>query len=316
MSHPGTPPRSHCENCGSALQGPYCHRCGQHDFDVHRSFSHTLIEALEGFFHFDTKLFRNVVTLLFQPGRLTAAFNAGKRASQVPPFRFYVFVSILFFFLAFLGEEPRHRPTVTAETPPAVLQQLEESGVLQAPEPSGGAEAPDRRNVDQVRDFARAMEAASAKDPTASGLKAKLEHLSQPDNQEKLIHTFAVAMPKLVLVCLPLFALYTRIIFRRSGQVYLQHLVVALHFHTFVFIWWMVTDGWAFLLGLPGWGIESGFNLAANGWLLVYPFLMLKHLFGGSWPGSLIRSTMTLGLYLATLALAFAVTAVLIVWWS
>lgn len=310
----------HCENCGTALQGPYCHRCGQHDFDVHRSFSHTLIEALEGFFHFDTKLFRNVVTLLFQPGRLTAAFNAGKRASQVPPFRFYVFVSILFFFLAFLGEEPRHRPTVAAETPPVVLQQLEESGVLPRTDTTPTAAVPDtppaQRNVDKIREFAEAMQAADTGKSDAAGFKAKLEHLSQPEAQEKLIHTFAVAMPKLVLVCLPLFALYTRIIFRRSGQVYLQHLVVALHFHTFVFIWWMVTDGWAFLLGLPGWGVESGFNLAANGWLLVYPFLMLKHLFGGSWPGSVIRSAVTLGVYLFTLVLAFAVTAVLIVWWS
>ena len=99
------PIHTHCENCGQELQGPFCHRCGQHDFDINRSFGHTFLEALENFFHFDTKLFRNLITLLFKPGRMTSAFNAGKRAAQVPPFRLYVFVSILFFFLTFLDQD-------------------------------------------------------------------------------------------------------------------------------------------------------------------------------------------------------------------
>uniref|UniRef100_UPI00404A33F3 DUF3667 domain-containing protein n=1 Tax=Cephaloticoccus sp. TaxID=1985742 RepID=UPI00404A33F3 len=89
---PHTAGHTHCENCGTELKGPYCHRCGQHDFDINRSFTHTFLEALENFFHFDTKLFRNLIALLFQPGRMTAEFNAGKRASQVPPLpalRFY-----------------------------------------------------------------------------------------------------------------------------------------------------------------------------------------------------------------------------------
>lgn len=298
MSHPGTPPRTHCENCDTPLQGPYCHRCGQHDFDVHRSFRHTLIEALEGFFHFDTKLFRNVVTLLFQPGRLTAAFNAGKRAAQVPPFRFYVFVSILFFFLAFLNAGSGHRPAVTAAAAPEVVQQLTEAGVLPADEP------------------APAMRAAAEKDSVANSLQTKLEHLSQPEEQGKLMHTFMVAMPKLVLFCLPLFALYTRFMFRRAGQVYLQHLVVALHFHTFIYLWLMFRDGWVFLLGLAGLGLGEWLQLAANWWMFVYPFLMLKHLFGGSWPGSVARSAFALTVYALTLGVVFAGTVVLILWWE
>jgi hypothetical protein len=97
------PSHTHCENCGTELKGPFCHACGQHDFEFHRSFGHVFLEALENFFHFDAKFFRNIVTLLFRPGVLTADFNAGKRASQMPPFRLYVFVSVLFFFLSFVG---------------------------------------------------------------------------------------------------------------------------------------------------------------------------------------------------------------------
>ena len=38
-----------------------------------------------------------IITLLFLPGRLTRDFLKGHRASQIPPLRFYLFVSILFF---------------------------------------------------------------------------------------------------------------------------------------------------------------------------------------------------------------------------
>lgn len=123
-------------------------------------------------------------------------------------------------------------------------------------------------------------------------------------------------MPKLVLVCLPLFALYTRFLFRRAGQVYLQHLVVALHFHTFIYLWLMFRDGWVFLLGLPGLGLGDWLHFAANCWMFVYPFLMLKHLFGGSWPGAIARSALALVVYALTLGVVFAGTVVLILWWE
>ncbi|HYP17616.1 MAG TPA: DUF3667 domain-containing protein, partial [Opitutus sp.] len=44
----------------------------------------------------------SVAWLLATPGRLTAEFNAGRRASQVPPLRFSIFVAALFFLLLHL----------------------------------------------------------------------------------------------------------------------------------------------------------------------------------------------------------------------
>ena len=78
---PGPVAHTHCQNCGTALAGHYCHECGQHDMDFHQSFGHVFLEALENFFHFDAKFFRNIVTLLFRPGRLTetGAVALGKR---------------------------------------------------------------------------------------------------------------------------------------------------------------------------------------------------------------------------------------------
>jgi hypothetical protein len=86
-----------CKNCGTPLPGEYCPKCGQRDFDFDRSFREIVDQVAESFWSWDSKLFRGVVGLLFRPGFLTSEYLAGRRASQVPPLRFYLFVSILFF---------------------------------------------------------------------------------------------------------------------------------------------------------------------------------------------------------------------------
>lgn len=323
----GGPIHTHCENCGTALAGPYCHRCGQHDFDVHRSFGHTFLEVLENFFHFDTKLFHTVVVLLFQPGRLTRAFNAGRRASQMPPFRLYIFVSLLFFFLTFLGQDHAEPKNHEAQAAAQALQgdpaRLDDALEAAGRSPEERAEA--KRAVDQLREAADAWrdtqvkevekaEAGQAEKPKSAfvhRLEERLRRLQEPEAQQHMLDAFLHAIPKLVLVCMPLFALYTRFLFRKSGQVYLQHLVLALHFHTFVLLWMLVRNGWSFLfhfVGLAGW-----VDLAANLWLVAYPFLMLRHLFGNGWVRTILKTGLLALAYTVTLGLAFTATAAAII---
>ena len=88
----------------------------------------------------------------------------------------------------------------------------------------------------------------------ASGDKSKvglardrLEHyLTEKGNyafthQVELKETFLHALPRMLFVCLPLLALYARALFRRTGYVYLQHFIVALHYNTFAYLWWLVS---------------------------------------------------------------------------
>ncbi|MCF7688723.1 MAG: DUF3667 domain-containing protein [Cephaloticoccus sp.] len=329
------PQHSHCENCGTALQGPYCHHCGQHDFDINRSFWHTFLEALENFFHFDTKLFRNLITLLFRPGRMTAEFNAGKRVSQVPPFRLYVFVSILFFFLTFLGKE-KDGPifnTSTSNGPHAgftvdgkpvdvdeawntVLKNNEANPAVQQVLENARAKAgPLTQQIKEeiAADLAEEKTVGSReKSAFAQKMEAKGEKLTSAEGQKQMLHSFLGAVPKLILLCLPLFALFTRFLFRKSRLVYLQHLVLALHFHTFVYLWLMARDGWVFLTTFPSPQLAGYVALACNLWLVVYPFQMLRYMFANSWPRTVFK-TLVLGLvYFFTLAMGFVVTAALL----
>jgi|GEM_PF-1347058 len=331
------PIHTHCENCGQELSGPFCHRCGQHDFDINRSFGHTFLEALENFFHFDTKLFRNLITLLFQPGRMTAAFNAGKRAAQVPPFRLYVFVSILFFFLTFLDSDKSAtvfkasqsegaHAGLTMNGEPVSVKEAWNAALAEAenePEAKETIEslktATKSLGQEIKKEVASAIEAAeqdSTKEAMSNferALKEKDKILATPEGQKAMLHRFLATMPKLVLICLPLFALYTRFLFRKSGLVYLQHLVMALHFHTFIYLWLLTSEGWTFLLSMPSETLGGFVRFFCSVWLIIYPFIMLKHMFSNSWILTIIKTAILSFAYMITLAAVFTVTALLLV---
>jgi hypothetical protein len=303
----GRPLHSHCQNCGTLLAGPYCHRCGQHDFDFHRSFGHVTLEALESLFHFDAKFCRNIVTLLFRPGRLTAEFNAGKRAAQMPPFRLYLFVSVLFFFLFFFGHRTPEQFVYDApgKAKPA------RAATDQVSEPHRKAEDPALPRAPGTPEDARTLER-----PQQTGASRWLEdHLKmalEPEHQKEALRELRHNLPHLLMFCLPWFALYTRVLFRRSGWVYLQHLVLAIHFHTFICLWLMVRDGWVGLVGLFLPGLGGSLSSLCDLWLTLYPVVMLRNLFGNSWLRTTLKSGVLATAYLATLFGALAAMALLL----
>src|SRR5438270_12957627 len=93
-------PLTHCENCGTALVGEFCSRCGQHAIDYRRSILRVLWDAADSFLNWDTKFLHSLNQLLIWPWRLTNDFNAGRRARYVHPLRLYLIASIVFFLLA------------------------------------------------------------------------------------------------------------------------------------------------------------------------------------------------------------------------
>ena len=101
--HHAVPLGTPCANCGAALQGPYCHECGQLGEDFHRSIGHLLTEGLESLFHFDGRIWRTLPQLVRNPGKLTRDYLDGRRAFQIPPLRMFLVVLLLVFFCGGLG---------------------------------------------------------------------------------------------------------------------------------------------------------------------------------------------------------------------
>jgi hypothetical protein len=87
-----------CENCGEPLQGDYCHRCGQSRHNPTRHLGHAIEEVFESVWHLDGRIFRTLRDLLL-PGRVALDYLAGHRARYIAPFRLFVILSLLTFFV-------------------------------------------------------------------------------------------------------------------------------------------------------------------------------------------------------------------------
>ncbi|MCC8426991.1 DUF3667 domain-containing protein [Mucilaginibacter sp. UR6-11] len=96
-----------CANCGTELQGKFCHACGQENLELRENFGHMMNHAISDYFHFDHQFFHTLRPLLFKPGKLTNEYMAGKRVQYLHPVKMYIFISLVYFLLLFKsGFEP------------------------------------------------------------------------------------------------------------------------------------------------------------------------------------------------------------------
>ena len=103
MSKPATGTYAHaaparCENCGTELQGEFCHACGQSVHNPIRHAAHAVEEFFEAFWHLDGRVFRTLRDLM-SPGRVAINYLAGHRARYIAPLRLFVILSLLTFFI-------------------------------------------------------------------------------------------------------------------------------------------------------------------------------------------------------------------------
>jgi len=101
-----TETHANCLNCGAALGGAYCPRCGQ-AAHLHRSLLHLSEEFMHGVLHFDAKGFRTVPLLFFRPGLLTRRYIEGQRTRYVSPMALFLFCIFLAYFIFSLLGAPK-----------------------------------------------------------------------------------------------------------------------------------------------------------------------------------------------------------------
>ncbi|MGE6332881.1 DUF3667 domain-containing protein [Stenotrophomonas sp. NPDC077659] len=77
-----------CENCDTALQGHYCHHCGQSAHNPPKHVGHAIEEVFESFWHVDGRIFRTLRDL-WVPGRIALNYLKGRRVGCVQPLRLF-----------------------------------------------------------------------------------------------------------------------------------------------------------------------------------------------------------------------------------
>jgi len=304
-----------CLNCSAVLTGPFCAQCGQHDIDYHRSFHHLFHDILENLFHFEGKFFVTVAWLLSRPGRITLEFLNGRRASQLNPLRFYLLASVMLFLgIALLNhghliDLPHSTVNRLQQEVSQQARQLSQAGRALTPEQKqalarrlqeAARQHPDHFDPAAIAaDFQREQVAAATaplKTEVQNGTKAKTTltvnrdssigrqiadrlasgELTVGDMWEAIEHR----VPTMVFLGVPLFALFLKLGYLRTGRYYVEHLIFSLHLHTWAFLVFMVGNGYLKLAALgPGWlGTASGWLLAL--WMAWYVFRSFRVVYG------------------------------------
>jgi hypothetical protein len=95
-----------CVSCGAPADTPYCPRCGERRAaDRHYTLRAFAAEAFETVTNADSTLWRTFATLLRHPGELTRAYMHGVRAPYMKPLQLFLVVNVVYFVWAgFSGE--------------------------------------------------------------------------------------------------------------------------------------------------------------------------------------------------------------------
>ena len=104
-------PYKHCLNCGTELNGMYCHECGQRATSKTPTVRGFILEYLNNAFFWDTLCIQTLWKLIRRPGHLTNEYLSGKFTSQEHPLKlnmFLLFVTITLFALFSSTEKVTH----------------------------------------------------------------------------------------------------------------------------------------------------------------------------------------------------------------
>ncbi len=201
-----------CLNCQAILTGPWCANCGQkHELEIH-TFAHFAGEAFENITHADSRLWQTLWILVSRPGFLTKEFFSGRRMRYLPPVRFYLIVSVVFFLLA-----------GTVGGPLVKVNQQAESAAA-ATEPGN---------------LAKACDKITYSGPFKERIQARLPIQCRKilaDNGRNFAHVFLQNVPRALFVMLPLLAAIMMLMYWSPPRHYVEHLLLLLHNHIFVFI--------------------------------------------------------------------------------
>lgn len=238
-----------CPNCRAIMpvESKFCSHCGQKRLHPGKeSVWHLITESVGDIFHFDSKFSSSIWPLIFRPGFLTCEYLEGRRIRYFEPFKLFLFVSFFYFLIS--GVVSHKAPSVDYDKD----YYIQKADSIMISRHKGnykvtmndayqkGIAIPDDslRRLVKTYGLSRLVEmrypegSALTKFIVKQTIKNRLKgSVSLDENMNKTI-------PKLVFILIPFFALFLKIIYRRKGIVYLDHLIFSLHFQSFFFLFY------------------------------------------------------------------------------
>jgi hypothetical protein len=251
-----------CLNCGQTLTGPYCAGCGQKKSPTDLTLGEFIHEITHELANWDGKIPSTLKTLFLRPGVLTLEFFAGRRARWLLPLRLYLICSIAYFLSGPVVEAITHR------------------------------EAREIAKITVTNDDGSTSLTPETRKELEDGLPARVfgvERLERAAaDPRRLNREIDTVMPKAMFLLLPMFAVFTRLAWRRQQPRYPAHLYLALHLHA---AWFGAMTLLTIVAGfIPSLIVGTIVGLAVFLYVIWYGLMAAHRVFRDSWPITIAKS--------------------------
>lgn len=309
-----------CLNCGEQLDSNenYCPNCGQENSDKKLPLGAFLKDFFSNYLSFDTILFKTLNPFIFRPGKLTKAFNEGKRRRYINPIRLYLIFSLFYFFMISLTvpkdfidnalkDYINKKPVLDSVN----VNTLDSAGVQQLINKVKINEGLEKE--DSLNRWATLKYWASDESLTDEEFEANLQKVGGNIEQiptaykrsfilNSSMFTYQAVrnLPIMMFFFLPVFAFILYLLFMKK-RYYIEHLIHGLHLHAFAYFIY----GLAILL-------LSLFSLADEWivflsfiWVSLYTLFSIKRLYQNSWGKSFVKFAILGFFYFSLLIFGF-----------
>lgn len=113
-----------CLNCGTVYTGSYCNRCGQSRNTPRYRLSNAVKNILGGFTNIDNGFGRTLLDLLYRPGHMIRDFIAGKRVIYFRPFQTLFVLAALYIMAVQLVDPDALNRDESESTPQSPKEEL------------------------------------------------------------------------------------------------------------------------------------------------------------------------------------------------
>jgi hypothetical protein len=185
-----------CANCDAVLTGEYCSACGERRLsDADLRTVPFLLQQLREFTNIDSRLTASFVALMRRPGLLTREYMAGRRRAYIAPFQLFLIINLVYFILSTIGLGSRALSTTLDS----------------------------QMHSQRWSPIVRTMVASKLRD----------DHVDLETYRTRFNRNTTTQAQSLVLLMIPLLAGVLALVYARSGQPSLTHLVFSLHLYPF-----------------------------------------------------------------------------------
>lgn len=312
---------TNCLNCSEQLETDqnFCPNCGQENSDKKLPLGEFLKDFFSNYLSFDTILFKTLNPFIFRPGKLTKAFNEGKRRRYINPIRLYLIFSLFYFFMISL--------TVPKDFIDANLKSMvnnkdiidsvkvEELDSLRLQQLILNAKENNKKPKKNITDDNWATLKYWANDESLSdeefeeniqsiGLNLKEINTSYKRgfiaNSSIFSYQAIRNLPLMMFFFLPVFALILLMLFYKK-RYFIEHLIHGLHLHAFAYFIYGLA---ILLISLFPFG-EDWLIFLSFIWVSTYALFSVRRLYQNSWTKSILKFFILGFLYSILLVVGF-----------